>query len=304
MSKRVFVTGASGYLGLAILRRLVAQGFEVTGLTRRPDHARRIEAAGARAVTGDLADPAGLAGPMRNADAVIHAAYDPAGESARRDRDALGAIRAAVQDGRVRKVIYTSGIWVHGDTGGRVVDENSKLEPAERVAWRPAHEEVALDMTSLGASVTVMRPGMVYGGARGYFGGWFREARDHGRISVPGGTQRWNTVHVDDVAAAYWLALEHAAEGTRYLLVDESRFTVAELAQAAARAAGAAVIALAPEDVIRRQGPLGAALLADSMATGAKARRELGWTPLHASFVAEADDLWETWQAGTRETVA
>ena len=304
MSKRVFVTGASGHLGLAITRRLVAQGFEVTGLTRRPDHARRIEAAGARAVTGDLADSAGLAGPMRNADAVIHAAYDPAGESARRDRDALGAIRAAVQDGRVRKVIYTSTLWVHGDTGGRVVDEATRPEPAERVAWRPAHEEVALDMTGLGATVVVMRPGMVYGGARGYFGGWFREARDHGRIGYPGGAQHWNMVHVDDVAAAYWLALEHATDGTRYLLVDESRFTVHELGQAAAHAAGVELVALPPEDVIGRMGPLGAALLADSMATAAKARRELGWTPLHTSFVAEAGALWETWQAETRATVA
>lgn len=304
MSKRVFVTGASGYLGLAITRRLVAQGFEVSGLTRHAAHAGRIEAAGARAVIGDLADPAGLAGPMRNADAVIHAAYDPAGESARRDRDALGAVREAVQDGRVRKVIYTSGIWVHGDTGGRVVDETSRPEPAERVAWRPAHEEVALDMTSLGATVVVMRPGMVYGGSKGWFGGWFREARDHGRVSCPGGAQRWSMVHVDDVAAAYWLALEHATDGARYLLVDETRHTVLELAQAAAAAAGVTAIAIPPEEVLRRQGALGAAMLCDSMATAAKARRELGWTPLHASFVAEAGALWETWQAEMRAPVA
>jgi nucleoside-diphosphate-sugar epimerase len=255
-------------------------------------------------VIGDLADPAGLAGPMRNADAVIHAAYDPAGESARRDRDALGAVREAVQDGRVRKVIYTSGIWVHGDTGGRVVDETARPEPAERVAWRPAHEEVALDMTSLGATVVVMRPGMVYGGARGWFGGWFREARDHGRVSYPGGPQRWNMVHVDDVAAAYWLALEHATDGARYLLVDETRHTVQELAHAAAAAAGATAIAVPPEEVLRRHGALGAAMLCDSMATAAKARRELGWTPLHASFVAEAGALWEAWQAEMRAPVA
>ena len=304
MSQRVFVTGASGYLGLAITRRLVTQGFEVHGLTRTPEHGRRIEAAGASAVLGDLADPAGIAGPLRNADAVVHAAYDPAADSARRDREALGAIREAVQDGRVRRIVYTSGVWVHGDTGGRVVDEATRPEPAERVAWRPAHEEVALDMTSLGATVVVMRPGMVYGGSRGYFGGWFREARDHGRIGYPGGAQRWNMVHVDDVAAAYWLALEHATDGTRYLLVDETRHTVSELAQAAARAAGVAAIAVSAEDLVRRSGSLGAALLADSMATAAKARRELGWAPLHASFVTEAEALWETWQAETRATVA
>lgn len=304
MSKRVFVTGAAGYLGFAIVRRLVQNGDEVYGLTRRPESARRLEAAGVRAVVGDLADPRGIAGPLRNADAVIHAAYDPAGDSARRDRDALGAIREGVQDGRVRRVIYTSGIWVHGDTGGRVVDEASKPEPAERVSWRPAHEEVALDMTGLGAVVTVLRPGMVYGGSGGIFGGWFREARDRGRVRYPGGDQRWNMVHLDDVANAYWLALEHAREGARYLLVDESRHTVRELAEAAAHAAGVPATATPAEEVVRRLGSLGSALLADSMATAARARRELGWTPRHTSFVSEAPALWEEWQAATREPVA
>jgi len=298
MRHRVFVTGATGYLGSAIAHRLVKAGHTVFGLTRDAGRARALGAAGIQPVLGDLAESDSFLHQMKNCDAVVHAAAEPGPNQAARDQQALEAIQHAVEDGRVRHVIYTSGVWVHGDTGGRIHDESAALDPAPLVAWRPAHEEVVMDLGTHGARAIVMRPGMVYGGSRGVLGGWFGEARDQGSITYVGGDQHWNMVHVDDVASAYALALDHAGNGARYLLVDESHFTVRELAEAAAAAVGVPAQAMSAEQAIVMMGDYGRALLLDSQATAARARRELGWKPMHTSFVAEAKALDSEWQAG------
>jgi nucleoside-diphosphate-sugar epimerase len=233
----------------------------------------------------------------------VHAALDDRG-AAGPDQLALEAVRAAAHDGRVRRLLYTSGVWVHGDTGGAVADETAPLAAAELVRWRPAHEQAALELSAVEVATTVFRPGMVYGERRGTFGGWFREAKEKGTVSYPGdGGQHWGTVHRDDLAEAYALALEHAKGGGRYLLVDESRPTVRELAAAVARATGARAVAREREELVRSLGPYGAALLLDQQFTAARARRDLGWVPRHASFVAVVEPLLREWQAAVQTTV-
>jgi nucleoside-diphosphate-sugar epimerase len=298
MKHRVFVTGASGYLGSAIVARLVKHGHTVYGLTRDAEHARVLAGRGVEPVLGDIAESDGFLHQMKNCDAVIQAAAEPGPEQAARDQQALEAIQHAVVDGRVRHVLYTSGVWIQGDTGGKIVDETSPIDPAATVAWRPAHEEVALDLGAHGAATVVLRPGMVYGGSRGTFGGWFREAHDKGTITYPGAGQHWCMVHVDDVASAYLLALEHGEHGARFILCDETHLTVQELATAAAAATGAKAQASPAEQVIAALGDVGHAMLLDQQATSARARRELGWAPMHGSFVAEAAALYAEWQAG------
>ena len=305
MAMHVFVTGASGYLGSAIAARLVKTGHEVQGLVRSEEQAEAIASMGVKPVIGDLEEIETFLSDLKNNDAVVHAAYRPQPETARLDRLALETIRASVADGRVRHVLYTSGVWVHGDTGERIEDETSPLHPTDDVAWRPAHEEVALDMVEHEAHVTVMRPGMVYGGVGGEFAGWFRQAREKKTITYPGsGAQHWNMVHLADVAEGYRLALEHARGANRFILVDESRFTVRELAEAVARAAGVDAAPSDPAQVREKEGTYGAALLLDQRVTAAKARRELGWVPRHTSFVNEAADLYGDWRAGERAAVA
>jgi nucleoside-diphosphate-sugar epimerase len=301
MGMRVFVTGASGYLGAAIAARLVKSDCEVQGLVRNEERAEAIASLGVKPVIGDLDKPETFLSDLKNNDAVVHAASGAQPDTARLDRLVLETIRAGVADGRVRRVLYTSGVWVHGDTGDRVDDETSPLHAAEYVSWRPAHEEVALDMVEQEAHVTVMRPGMVYGGTRGEFAPWFREAREKKMVTYPGtGAQHWSTVHLSDVAEGYRLALEHARGANRFLLVDESHFTVRELAEAVARAADAQAQPSDPAELRATLGTYGAALLLDQRLTAAKARRELGWVPRHPSFVNEVADLYGDWRAGER----
>jgi nucleoside-diphosphate-sugar epimerase len=303
MSHRIFLTGATGYLGSAIGARLARAGHEVLGLTRDDARSAFLKSLGIVPIVGSLADAEPWIGRLKNCDAVVHAASDPDGTAAQ-DQHALEAVRAGLVDGRVKRLLYTSGVWVHGDTGGRSIDESAPLAPLALVKWRAAHEEVALDYAESGLETVVLRPAIVYGGARGILGSWWHEAREQHSVTYPGdGAQHWSMVHRDDVAEGYLLALEHAAPGSRYLLADESRHTVLELAGALARVTGATLRAWPREEVLETLAGFGEALLASQQVSAAAARRELGWVPRHNSFVKEAEALYGEWQAGLKTAV-
>lgn len=300
MNQRIFVTGATGYVGGAVAARLARKGHQVFGLTRDREQALVLEANGIAPVFGDLAAADDeWRGVLQNCDVAVHAAFDGENGAADVDQAALEAIRHAALDGRVRRVLYTSALWVHGHGLEGHADESTPLAPLPIVQWRAAHEEIALDLAAHEVDVVILRPGMVYGEHRGILGGWFAEANDSHTVTYPGdGAQHWSLVHRDDVADAYALALEHAAGGERYLLAEESTHTVKELATAVAEATGAKAMAWSAEELLRSHAGYGEALLNDLSVSSTKARRDLGWVPRHTSFVSEAPDLWREWQAG------
>jgi len=302
---RVFVLGAGGYLGGAIAARLARTGHEVHGLVRSDMGAAALAARGVRPVPGDIHQHAGYAAALRNADIVVHAAAAPGPEAAVVDRAALEAVREGVTDGRVRRVLYTSGVWVYGDTRGRVVDENTPLtEPLPLVNWRIAHEEAALALAPRGASVAVFQPSIVYGGTQGLLSSLFASAHQRKTVTWPGtGDQVWGLVHIEDLAEAYRIAAERPDPGQghprseRFILNDGSEQTAREIAEAVAGATGVTAQSWPREDVLAKLGPYGEALLASQRVTAAKARRELGWTPQHVSFATEVDELYREWLA-------
>jgi nucleoside-diphosphate-sugar epimerase len=297
VTRKVFVTGGTGHLGSAIVARLMRTGCAVLALARTHERAAAVEALGAEAVLGSFGEPEAVVAAMKNCDAVVHAACDSERAEAQ-DQAALVAIRTAAHDGRVRRLLYTSHVWVHGDTRGAIVDETAPLAAAERVRWRPAHERAALDLADVEVVTVVLRPGMVYGGRGGTFGDWFQEARERRTVTYPGdGSQHWGVVHRDDMAEAYALALEHAHGGERYLLVDESRPTVRELAEAVAEAAGARAVSQDRREVLETRDALGAAELMDQQFTAMRARRELGWVPRHPPLPTAAEALLKEWEA-------
>ncbi len=304
MSRRIFVTGATGYIGSAVAARLVRQGHQVFGLTRNADNARSLADAGMTPVVGDLAHLDEWQGVLQNCDAAVHTAFDGENGAADVDEAALDALRHAALDGRVRRVLYTSNIWVHGHGAEGLADEMTPLAPLAAVQWRAAHEEIALDLGAHEVDVVILRPAMVYGEQRGILGGWFAEANDSHTVTYPGdGAQHWSLVHRDDLADAYALALEHAPGGERYLLADESRHTVKELAEAVAAATESKAVSWPAGELVRAHGGFGEALLNDLIVSSARARRELGWVPRHTSFAAEAGDLWGDWQSERAEPV-
>lgn len=270
---RIFLTGATGFIGSVVTEKLLAAGHDVAGLARSDESARRLESAGAQAVRGSLDDSDSIARGAAAADGAIHLAMDFSADAPRLDRNAIDAILRGL-DGGGKPFVYTSGVWVMGSTGGHVVDETAPLNPVSLVTWRPAHEEIVRQ--AKGARGVVIRPAMVVGRGGGFVASLFRpDAR--GVVTYVGtGENRWSTVHVDDLADLYVLALG-APAGSLYFAATGPATPVPVIAQAFA--GGAPLEALSVEDARRTMGPLADALAIDCMVTGLKAVRELGWAP-------------------------
>ncbi len=299
---KIFVTGGTGYIGSAVAARLKKAGHIVSALVRSPEKAKDLAAAGVKLVQGELGKPAGYAAAAYGSDAVVHTAQDHGPDSVELDKKTVTSARDLLR-GRVgATLVYTSGVWVLGNTqGDGPVDESAPLDPAQIVAWRPAHEQLALDAQKDGIRAVVVRPGIVYGGAKGGIPGmFFGSALKGGAPQIAGeGANIWPMVHIDDLAELYVRLVERGPAGSIFFAVDGSQHTMREVAEAAGKAAGkdGAVTALPIDQARAAMGPFADALALSQRISSAKARDELDWRPRHESFVAEAPALFQAWRA-------
>jgi nucleoside-diphosphate-sugar epimerase len=271
---RVFVTGATGYIGAAVTEKLIAAGHSVAGLARSEASAHALERLGATPVSGGLEDLPSVSAAVREADAAIHLAFASSADAPRLDRLAVDAILSALA-GSGKPFLYTSGVWVMGNTGGHVADETTPVNPVALVQWRPPHEQLVL--RAKGVRGIVIRPGMVYGRGGGLVGQLFRPDEQGVVHYVGTGENRWSFVHVEDLADLYLLALR-APAGSLYFAVAGPAVPVPIVAQAAAH--GAQVEAIPLEVARRSMGGFADALALDCMVTARKAIEELGWKPI------------------------
>ncbi len=296
---RVFVTGATGYVGFAVATALRRAGHDVYGLTRAAAKVPQLARQEIRAVIGDIGDPKSYADTAEACSVLVHAAFESSASAVTKDKTAVDAlIEAGRRGAQPKTLIYTSGVWVHGDTGGKLVDETDPLKPIKLVAWRPAHEQLVLQAKAVRG--LVIRPGCVYGGRGGLTGAWFEAAAAGKAPTVVGsGHNRWTMVHVDDLADAYVRAAESGLAGEVFDVTDRSRATVLELATAAARAAGfQGELRPVPLGEARRtMGDFADALALDQHVDARTAVRLLGWQPRHGGFVDEADLFYASWKA-------
>jgi len=275
----VLVTGASGYIGSAVVLKLRESGHEVDALARSDVAAARVEAQGARPLRGSLRDLHVLAQAARNAGGVIHIALEWSPEACDIDRGAVETMLSALA-GSGKPLLYTSGVWVMGDTGGRIAGELAPLRPPAIVAWRPAIERAVLDAAGNNIRSIVIRPAMVYGRGGGFVGNLLNVARRTGRLRVAGnGENHFSFVHVDDLAVLYVRAMDRSAAGEIYVAADGPPTKVKDLAEAVCRAAGAsAPVQYVPLEQARAEmGPIADALVMDQMIGSTKAARQLGW---------------------------
>jgi nucleoside-diphosphate-sugar epimerase len=291
---KVFLTGGSGYIGQAVALRLKKAGHDVLALVRDESKGAKLKEAGVKLAKGDLANPAGYAAGAWGRAAVVHLAQDYSPNGPELDKKTIQSARDLLRGQVGATFIYTSGCWVLGATDG-VADETAPVKPAKMVAWRPAHEQLALDMAKDGIRAVVVRPGIVYGGKGGLTGLLFGSAVKNGAAQTVGeGANHWPMVHVDDLAELYVRLVERASAGSIYNAADASQHTQRELAEAASRAAGkdGKVQAQSPDG-----SPLQEALSLDQRISSEKARNDLDWRPRHESFTAEADQLFKAWQS-------
>jgi nucleoside-diphosphate-sugar epimerase len=292
---KVFLTGGSGYIGSTVALALKKAGHDVLALVRSEAKGEALKKAGVKLAVGELGNPAGYAGSAWGRAAFVNLAQEWSPEGPELDRKTLSSARDLLRGQVGATFIYTSGCWVQGPTQG-LADENAPLKPARIVAWRPAHEQAALDMAKDGIRSVVVRPGIVYGGARGGIPAmFFGTALKHGAAHTIGsGDNHWPLVHVDDLAELYVRLVERAPAGSVYHAADASRHTQREIAEAASRAAG-------KDGKVQPQQPDGSpyheALTLDQQISSEKARNDLDWRPRHESFVAEAEPLFKLWQS-------
>jgi nucleoside-diphosphate-sugar epimerase len=293
---KVFVTGATGYVGGAIVQALVRGGHEVTGLSRDGEKDGVVARLGARPVRGALGELRALSRQMSEHDALVHAAMDY-GLGPPADLEAIEAMLAAAGEaGRALTVVYTSGVWVLGETRTPASEGAPLLRPAAAVVWRPPHERRVLEAATDRIHPAVVRPGMVYGEKRGIVNRWFETAARDGAAAVVGtGANRWPLVHREDLAELYRAIVERGARGI-FHGVDGASPTTGEAAAAASRAAGrGGAVKLVPLDEARRSmGPMADALAMDQVVVSARGA-EVGWAPRHPPFVQGAEAAYREW---------
>ncbi len=295
---KVFITGATGFIGLAVGQAFARAGYEVRGLCRSEAKARLLAREEILPVPGDLRQPETWAEAAAQATVLIHCAADLQAGMVGPDRAALEALIAAGPKGpRPKTLIYTSGVWVNGSTGELAADETTPVNPLPIVAWRPAHEQAVLAATSVRG--IVLRPGCVYGKSGSLTAAWFEGARKKDLSVVGDGRNRWAMVHLDDLADAYLKVAQSGLQGEVFNVTDRSRHTVGEMAAAAARAAGYSgsprLMPLA--EATKAMGPFAEALAVDQHISSWKLARRLGWQPQHGGFVDGAARYFEAWKA-------
>jgi nucleoside-diphosphate-sugar epimerase len=236
-----------------------------------------------------------LASAATGADGIIHTAFQWGADGGRHDEAAVAAMLRAIERSG-KPFVYTSGVWVHGNTGGKVAGESSPLNPPAIVAWRPAVERLVLDAAGKDVRTAVIRPAMVYGRGGGILAGFVQSVRQTGRVRIVGdGENRWTFVHVDDLADLYVRALERSPAGEVYLAASGPAVPVREVARAAGR--GGEVETWPIEEARRELGLLSDALTLDQLVASTKAARLLGWVPRGPSVLEElaAGSYAEAW---------
>jgi nucleoside-diphosphate-sugar epimerase len=287
---RVFVTGATGYVGAAVCAAVKKRGHDVVGLARSAAAVDKLKAAGVHPVSGSLADASILREMTHDADAVIHCGFEQSPDGVRLESDALDAMLSAI-DTDHEAFIYTSGVWVYGDTKGNVVDESARLNPIPLVAWRPSHEKRVQDAQKHKLRTIVIRPGLVYGGHGGLVGMMLGQAKARQLAIVGNGENHWPMIRVDALAELYALAMERAPADSIYNGVSGDSVQYGRLARAVSHAAGAdGELPKIPIEKARETiGPFADALALDQRVSGAKAVRELGWQPHRPSVLDELE---------------
>jgi len=302
---RIFLTGATGYIGAAVLDALVRAGHDVTALVRNNDKARRVAKRGGHPVVGNLAEPASFRGAAEAQDGYIHAAYDTrSGQGPAIDQAALEVIIAAAKRPRTagsnapgtRFIIYTSGVWILGKKP-EPATEDAPINPVAVAAFRPAHEQLVLDAAGDHLRTMVVRPGVVYGGGDGIVGEIFKAA-SNGLVRVIGdGNNHWPLVYDRDLADLYARLAGREDTAGVYHANDEGDERVNDIVDAIKP-----YLPVKPDvrhvpidEAHKNMGPVAEALALDQLVRSPRARA-LGWTPTLHSVAGNAARLLEEWR--------
>jgi nucleoside-diphosphate-sugar epimerase len=292
---RIFLTGATGYIGSAVLDALLRGGHQVTALVRNAAKARRMQKLGAKGVVGDLANGEAWKAAAAGHDAFIHTAYEASPRGADTDRIAIDTLAAAAREsGADRPLVCTSDVWVLGSTR-QPADESAQVNPTPLSAWRVPHEKIVLNLA--GVRGIVVRPGIVYGGNRGIVGDLLR-AGSNGLVRIIGdGKNHWASVYDRDLADLYARLVTTPDSAGIYHATDEADETVLDIVEALSRnTTHKPDVRFVPiKEARAKMGPYADALALDQLVRSPRARA-LRWTPSLKSIAGSVPRLLEEWR--------
>jgi nucleoside-diphosphate-sugar epimerase len=291
---KIFMTGASGYIGGSVAASLIKAGHYVMGLVRSDERARQLEARGIVPVPGSLADADVLRAAARGADAVINAANSD-------NWDAVDALLEALA-GTGKAFIQTSGTSIvadlaDGEHEGKVYDESTPVSPLPLRAGRVAVNDAVLAAAKRGVRAIVLCPSLIYGMGRGVH----RDSMQVPRLielarkyrvgrHVGPGRNIWSNVHIDDLVTLYLLALEKAPAGAFYY-VENGENSMRDMAAAigAMLGYGERTEPMTVKEAVEEwgEGPARYSMASNSRVRAVRARQELGWSPSAASLPHE-----------------
>jgi nucleoside-diphosphate-sugar epimerase len=287
---RVFVTGASGFIGSAIVRELIGTGHQVVGLARSEKAANSVVAAGAQVQRGSLEDLESLRSGAADSDGVIHTAfihdfanYGPAAEADQRAIETLGA----ALEGTDRPLIVTSGSLVTKPKGHLATEDDPP-----NLSFPRKSEEAALKLASRGIRASIVRlPPTVHGkGDHGFVPRIIGIAREKGVSAYIGdGLNRWPAVHRLDAARLYRLALEKGARGASYHGVADEGVSTREIAEVIGRHLSVPVVSKTGEAAAEHFGWMAMFFGMNGPASSAKTQQQLGWRPTEPGLIEDLD---------------
>ncbi|HEY0223680.1 MAG TPA: SDR family oxidoreductase [Pseudolabrys sp.] len=292
---RVFVTGATGFIGSAVVKELIAHGHEVLGLCRSDEKAAALAAAGAEVYRGSLEDAGSLKEGAARSDGVIHLAFNhdfskfvANCEDDRRVIQALSSVLA----GSHRPLVVTSGTPIANTVPGQLAKEDNTII-GSNVHPRAATEEATAAAVADGVNVSVVRLPQVHDTAKqGLITPAIEMYREKGVCAYIGdGRNRWPAAYVLDVARLYRLAIERAEPNAKYHAVAEEGVPTRDIVEAIGRRLKLPVKSIAPGEAQAFFGWLAMFAGLDMPASSERTRRKLGWQPTGPGLIADLDQL-------------
>lgn len=290
---KIFVTGATGFIGSAVVKELIGAGHQVLGLARSDSAAKSLIAAGAEVHRGSLEDLASLRSGATVSDAVIHTAFghdfSKFAENCEIDGRAVETLGSVLQ-GSERPFIVTTGTAGLAALG-QVANEDNNIPP--NFPFPRVSEQMALALVPKGVKASVMRLPQVHDTTKqGLVTYLIAVAREKGVSAYVGeGRNCWSAAHVLDVARLYRLALEKHEVGAKYHAVAEEGVAMRDIAEAIGKGLKVRVVSLSPEQAQAHFGWLSMFATNDLRASSAQTRRKLGWNPTGPGLIADLERL-------------
>ena len=292
---RIFVTGASGFVGSPVVEELIGTGHQVLGLARNDAAADALKRMGAEVHRGDLATPESLSAGAQQCDGVIHTAYNhdwsQVAAAAEMDRRAVETLGAALA-GSDRPLVITSAIGLLSP--GRPTTEDDAGDPRSLGAVRMPSEEKALALASESVRSSIIRlPPVVHDRTKqGLVTRMIALARQAGISAyVDGGLNRWPAVHRRDAAQLFRLALEKGGPGSRYHAIAEDGIALRAIADAIGKLVNVPAVSKTPEEAASHFGFLAYFVSADFQASSTKTKEALGWNPNGPGLIADLEPV-------------